>query len=81
MNHHTTNLELSRQQKQQQEPALESSKADGGKSGGTGYVCKRCGEASPVGIGYAVHGWRGVADESLTACSCGYSAKPNEVQA
>ena len=29
MNHHTTNLELSRQQKQQQKPALESSKADG----------------------------------------------------
>jgi len=29
MNHHTTNLEISRQQKQQQKPALESSKADG----------------------------------------------------
>ena len=29
MNHHTTNLDLSRQQKQQQEPALKSSKADG----------------------------------------------------
>ncbi|MBV8248480.1 MAG: hypothetical protein JO200_08505 [Comamonas sp.] len=42
----------------------------------TGYVCKSCGGVAPVGIGYAVQGWRGVADESRTSCDCGYSVKP-----
>ncbi len=41
----------------------------------TGYVCKACGGVAPVGVGYAVHGWRGVADESRTSCSCGYSVR------
>jgi len=41
----------------------------------TGYTCKVCGGVSPVGVGYAVCGWRGVADESRTSCACGHSVK------
>ena len=78
MTHQTNNLDLSRQQNQQQKPAPEARRAGEGNSGGTGYVCKRCGQASPVGIGYVVQGWRGAADESITACGCGYSVKPWE---
>ncbi len=40
----------------------------------TGYVCKQCGDPSPVGVGY-VDTTPGAADASaaLTACGCGYS--------
>ena len=39
-----------------------------------GYVCKRCGNPSPMGVGYAVEGWLSAhASSSLTACECGYS--------
>ena len=41
----------------------------------TGYQCKRCGGVAPVGVGYAVTGWRGVPDEARTACDCGHSLK------
>ncbi len=57
-----------------QTSAPESSKADrGGRQ--TGYVCKKCEGAAPVGVGYAIYGWSGVADESRTSCDCGYSRK------
>lgn len=71
-----TQVNHQQQQQQDQKPAGASSKAwVGEQSGGTGYACKRCGGVSPVGVGYAVYGWRGVADESVTSCGCGYSVK------
>lgn len=57
-------------------PAQASSKARFDSQKQTGYVCKSCGGVAPVGIGFAVYGWQGVADESRTACDCGYSVKP-----
>ena len=42
-----------------------------------GYVCKACGNPSPLGIGYASHGkaaW--LASQSLSECACGHSVKP-----
>lgn len=47
------------------------------KGQAAGFVCKRCGEPSPVGIGYVSY-----ADNAerksrhLTRCACGYSCKP-----
>ena len=60
----------------QNSPAQASCKASAWNPEETGYVCKRCGGVSPVGIGYAVYGWRGVADLSRTSCDCGHSVKP-----
>ncbi len=42
-----------------------------------GYVCKACGDPSPVGIGYASHGnaaW--LASHGISECACGHSVKP-----
>lgn len=41
---------------------------------GNGYICKRCGGPSPMGIGYADRriGAR-AASQAVTACQCGYS--------
>lgn len=38
----------------------------------TGYVCKRCGGPSPVGVGYAIYG-NHRARGDVAACPCGYS--------
>ena len=41
-----------------------------------GYVCKRCGGPSPVGVGYAAPGAAAAAaSEGLTRCQCGYSVR------
>ena len=42
-----------------------------------GYVCKACGNPSPLGIGYVSHGkaaW--LASQLLSECACGHSVKP-----
>lgn len=47
------------------------------KGGFHGYVCKACGNPSPVGIGYASHGnaaW--LASHGISECACGHSVKP-----
>lgn len=48
---------------------------DGGEQ--CGYICKRCGGPSPVGIGF-VDGSAGAAERSagLLACACGWSVTP-----
>lgn len=39
-----------------------------------GYICKRCGGASPVGVGYTDHTPGALAQsQARTACDCGYS--------
>lgn len=42
-----------------------------------GYICKRCNEAAPLGVGYASYDPRiSYADsKDLTSCQCGYSQK------
>jgi|SRR5690625_299758 len=42
-----------------------------------GYICKRCGGPSPVGVGYTDYS-RGArqASQSLTQCACGWSVDP-----
>jgi hypothetical protein len=42
-----------------------------------GYLCKFCGEPSPIGVGYADHS-EGAYERSagLTSCLCGVSVKP-----
>ncbi len=43
-----------------------------------GYICKRCGGASPVGVGYVANGVEAAqASEGLTRCACGYSVSPD----
>lgn len=44
---------------------------------GAGYVCKRCGGPSPVGVGY-VSTDRGAAalSAAVQVCGCGYSVAP-----
>ena len=46
-----------------------------------GYICKKCGKPSPLGIGYASHD-QGAYERSknLTQCECGYSQKPEKDQ-
>lgn len=39
----------------------------------TGYICKKCGEPSPVGVGYTSSQPR---TGDLARCACGYSVKP-----
>lgn len=42
-----------------------------------GYVCKACGNPSPLGIGYVSHGnaaW--LASHGISECACGHSVKP-----
>ncbi len=43
----------------------------------TGYICKQCGGASPVGIGYAANTPQ-VSD--VESCPCGHSRKPESVK-
>lgn len=42
-----------------------------------GYICKRCNEAAPLGVGYASYDHRITYADSkdLTSCQCGYSQK------
>ena len=42
-----------------------------------GYICKRCNEAAPLGVGYASYDPRITYADSkdLTSCQCGYSQK------
>lgn len=41
-----------------------------------GFICKRCSEPSPLGIGYAAAGEDAAqASATTTACKCGYSRK------
>ena len=42
--------------------------------GSVGYICKACGNPSPVGVGYVVEGWLAAhASSAVTVCECGYS--------
>ena len=54
MNHNTNNLVLSRQQKQQQKPALESSKADGSGANGQGVQWAEIPKGYVVRQGHAI---------------------------
>lgn len=44
-----------------------------------GFMCKRCGSPSPVGVGF-VDGRPGAAQasEHVTACECGHSRTPGD---
>lgn len=43
-------------------------------TGNYGYVCKKCGGPSPMGVGYASHvPGSGKASAAVTECACGYS--------
>ncbi|SMY00986.1 hypothetical protein BSP239C_03165 [Brevibacterium sp. 239c] len=39
----------------------------------TGYICKKCGTPSPIGVGYATSA---PANTDLSRCECGYSVAP-----
>lgn len=42
----------------------------------TGFVCKKCGGPSPVGVGFVDNGVEPHTDaEQVTACPCGHSLK------
>jgi len=44
---------------------------------GHGYICKRCNEAAPLGVGYVSYDPRitYIDSRDLTSCQCGYSQK------
>lgn len=45
-----------------------------------GFVCKKCGGPSPVGIGFVADGTDAAARSAdLTTCQCGYSQSPAAV--
>ena len=42
-----------------------------------GYVCKRCGAPSPMGVGYTSYAaGAAAASRGLESCACGYSVDP-----
>ena len=43
---------------------------------GHAYVCKQCGQPSPVGIGYPAPDLPAVVSAGLTSCACGWSREP-----
>lgn len=46
-----------------------------------GYLCKRCHNTSPLGVGYTHHGLHARAKSaSIIACVCGYSTAPDSAQ-
>jgi len=46
-----------------------------------GYVCKRCGGAAPVGVGYVSTAPGAAARSAMVdACPCGYSVAPEPVE-
>ena len=72
MNHNTNNLVLSRQQKQQQKPALESSKADGSEAKAEALKAQRFGDLE------ALESYEVMSDgEGAVACYVSRQGKPS----
>jgi hypothetical protein len=46
-----------------------------------GYICKKCGGPSPVGVGYATNVEAATTTTPVTACPCGYSQEPTPLKA